>query len=63
VKEDKIRKIACIEQRLAKEDAADTTPRSATSESRGTQKGLSQLYHTESYLQVPRFVLELDVGD
>jgi hypothetical protein len=63
VKEGKIRKIACIEQWLAKEDAADTTPRPATSESRGTQKGLSQLYCTESYLQVPRFVLELDIGD
>jgi hypothetical protein len=63
VKEGKIRKIACIEQQLAEEDAANTTPRPATSESRGTQKGLSQLYHTESYLQVPRFVLELDIGD
>jgi hypothetical protein len=63
VKEGKIRKIACIEQQLAEEDAADTTPRPATYESRGTQKGLSQLYCTESYLQVPRFVLKLDIGD
>jgi hypothetical protein len=63
VKEGKIRKIACIAQWLAEEDAANTTPRPATSESRGTQKGLPQLYHTESYLQVPRFVLELDIGD